>query len=262
LSFKQCQPNPWEEFNVTYRNGSKLRGKISFCSEDLGLFVDLPGGLTGLVHKSNLSYLDSWKEELDKYEVGQEIDVFLIGVDLKAQRISLGIKQLGADPYQVYEQKCRQREPVSATVSKIQEKSARVRFDDGIEGLLPIGEVSKDHIDKIEDNLSVGDKIEVLVINVEKRKVVVSLKAHESASAQADMSQHSSDDEGVAAAAKKKTSFGAMVKETLGMEEAAARAAQQTQEDASEADDGAAEPSGDASDPDAADGDSVDRENA
>lgn len=234
LSLKQCKPNPWDEFNVSYRNGSKLTGKVSSRTENLGLFVDLPGGLTGLVHISNLSYTDNWKEEMLKYEVGQEIDVFLMAVDLKAQRISLGIKQLGADPLDLYQEKLNNNEPVAATVVKLLDKMARLRFDDGMEAMLPIGEVSDEHIATFSVVMKVGDKFDVLITNVEKRKVAdserrrifVSKKAVGKADRQADVRKLKRDPNAkLAEETKRASSFGAMFNETMGMEEDEAAAA-------------------------------------
>lgn len=227
LSLKRCRPNPWDEFNVAYRKGTRLQGKISSIDSKYGLFVDLVGGLTGLVHLSNLTHTGSSKDEIVKYTTGQEIDVSLLGVDLEANRISLGIKQLGSDPVETYLAKYRDREPVSATVDKIMEKVARVKFADGVDAILPIGEICEEHIGTIDEKLKVGDTVEVLVINVDKRRVgstekrslVVSIKAKDQVASHEAFRHHRGDANAAVAASQKKTSFGAMFKKTMTDEE-------------------------------------------
>lgn len=243
LSLKQCKANPWEEFNVTYRNGSKLRGKVVSLDANLGLFVELPGGLTGLVHITNLTYAENRDEELAKYSKGDEIDVYLIGVDPKAQRVSLGIKQLSPDPFEVYQEKARTKEPLTATVNKLFDKSARVKFADGLEAILSVAEVKDEHVDNISDELKEGQEIQVVVIKIEKghenkkRNIIVSMRAVGKTDARKDsIAAHTADPKAAEVDEKKRSSFGAMVKDTLGMEgsssEAAASSDAQTQTEA------------------------------
>ena len=231
LSLRACKPNPWEEFNTTYRAGSKLKGKVVERSSEHGLFVEFEGGLIGLVHISNLSYTGNWKKELDKYSIGQEIEVNLISVDLKATptpRIALGIKQLGQDPYAVYQEKMRSHEVLTAKVAIIQDKHAIVKFEDDVDAFLPIHEVSEERIEKLNDKLKVGDDVKVTIINIETRKVkererktiLVSMKAVEKALSKERQSKLEKDPNAdLIEKTKRSTSFGAMFSQTMSGQE-------------------------------------------
>ncbi|HEX5314023.1 MAG TPA: 30S ribosomal protein S1, partial [Gammaproteobacteria bacterium] len=98
LGMKQCTPNPWEDFAANHERGEHISGKIKSIT-DFGLFVGLDGDIDGLVHLSDLSWNEPGEEVLRRYKKGEEVETVLIGVDTERERISLGIKQLGDDPF-------------------------------------------------------------------------------------------------------------------------------------------------------------------
>ncbi|MBF2735442.1 MAG: S1 RNA-binding domain-containing protein, partial [Betaproteobacteria bacterium AqS2] len=179
LGLKQCRPNPWEEFSASFKKGSRLQGKVVGVQNNLGLFVELPGGVHGLAHLSNLSYGDpKGRKALGNYEVGDEIEVMVLEVDVAKQRIALGIKQLGEDPLDAYRSKYEKREPVTGTVKKITESRAFITLSDEVEAVLPIKEVSKRRIDKISDVIEEGEELQFAVTGFDKRgQITVSLRA-------------------------------------------------------------------------------------
>ena len=231
LGLKQCRPNPWEEFGVTYRKGTRLKGKISGVEEKFGLFVDVTGGLRGLVHTTDLSYTAPGKQEVNKYHIGQEIDVILLGVDQSKKRISLGVKQLGADPYEELRGKLNRNEIVTAKVKRVVEKGAQVTLLDGLDGFIPIGEICVERIDTAADRLKEGQEVEAVILDLDRRKgsdklsVILSIKQKDSVSEKRAVAEHRASENAEAKQRSKQTAFGSMVKSTLGMADDAASGA-------------------------------------
>ena len=186
LGLKQCRPNPWEEFSITYRSGSKIKGKVVKKDDTLGMFILLPGNLTGLIHFSNLSYSlnmrnkDAIKKELDKYDKGKEIEVVVLDVDIAKERIALGIKQLGADPLEKFRASYNEHETIIGTIKKIEEgKRAIVALDDSVDAILAMKEISEGRIEKISDVITVGEEVKLQIIRIDddSNKIHVSIKA-------------------------------------------------------------------------------------
>jgi small subunit ribosomal protein S1 len=145
---------------------------------DFGAFVDL-GGLDGLLHVSDISYsrVTSPAEVLKE---GQEIEVKILKLDLVKDRISLGLKQLATDPWTVVGDKYRAGETIDGKVTRLMEFGAFVELEPGIEGLIPISEISWiQRVRHPKDVLNVGDHVRVAVMSVvpDKRKIGLSLKA-------------------------------------------------------------------------------------
>ncbi|MBF2735467.1 MAG: S1 RNA-binding domain-containing protein [Betaproteobacteria bacterium AqS2] len=218
LGLKQCRPNPWEEFGISYKKGSRLQGKVVGVQNNLGMFVELPGGLNGLAHLSNLSYSDpSGRTALSSYKVGDEIEVMVIEVDVAKQRIALGVKQLGEDPLNAYRVKYEKREPVIGTVKKITESRAFVKLSDEVEAVLPIKEVSKARIDKISDVVKEGEELQFAITGIDDRgRITVSLRALDRQSERAAMKSFKEEVKAEQEAkATSAGSFGSVLLETM-----------------------------------------------
>lgn len=145
---------------------------------DFGAFVDL-GGIDGLLHVSDMSYarVNHPREILKK---DQEIDVKVLKVDLVKDRISLGMKQLQTDPWTLVEGKYNVGETIEGKITRLMDFGAFVQLEDGIEGLIPISEMSWTHrVMHPKDVVAVGDAVRVVILAVDakKRKVSLSLKA-------------------------------------------------------------------------------------
>ena len=101
LGMKQCKANPWQEFASTTNRGDKVKGPIKSIT-DFGIFVGLAAGIDGLVHLSDLSWNEPGEAAVRNYKKGQEVEAVVLGVDVERERISLGIKQLDADPFTTF----------------------------------------------------------------------------------------------------------------------------------------------------------------
>ena len=97
LGMKQCQANPWDDFSATHAKGDKVSGQIKSIT-DFGVFIGLPGGIDGLVHLSDLSWSQTGEEAIRNFKKGDELEAVILAIDVEKERISLGVKQLTADP--------------------------------------------------------------------------------------------------------------------------------------------------------------------
>ena len=143
---------------------------------NFGAFVDL-GGVDGLVHVSELS----WKHiehASEVVEVGQEVTVEILEVDLDRERVSLSLKATQEDPWQVFARTHAIGQIAPGKVTKLVPFGAFVRVADGIEGLVHISELSGKHVELAEQVVSVGDEVFVKVIDIdlERRRISLSLK--------------------------------------------------------------------------------------
>ena len=143
---------------------------------NFGAFVDL-GGVDGLVHVSELS----WKHidhPSEVVEVGQEVTVEVLDVDMDRERVSLSLKATQEDPWQQFARTHQIGQVVPGKVTKLVPFGAFVRVDEGIEGLVHISELAERHVEIPEQVVQVGDEIFVKVIDIdlERRRISLSLK--------------------------------------------------------------------------------------
>ena len=214
LGMKQCTPNPWENFATAYRKGSKFKGTIQ-SKTDFGLFVSLPEKLRGLVHISDLSYSQAGSEAFKNYHVGQEVEVILQSVDAEKRRISLGIKQLIHEDFDKYVSEHPERTLVTGEVVQIGDKAARVQLDQNVIAVLPAREIAVERVRDLAEHLKIGDKIEAMIISVDpdKHHIVLSLKAKDKAVEVEQLRELRKQNR---EAAPKTTSFGQLLRDTLG----------------------------------------------
>ena len=166
-----------QQLRFQLAEGQVRKGIVSRLT-DFGAFVDL-GGIDGLLHVSDMSYarVGHPKELLKE---GDEIEVKILKVDLVKDRISLGLKQLSADPWTLIEGKYNPGETVEGRVTKLMNFGAFVELEKGVEGLIPVSEMSwTQRVAHPKDILSAGDAVRVVVLAADrhKRKISLSLKA-------------------------------------------------------------------------------------
>ena len=156
--------------------GMRLKGTVSSIV-DFGAFVDL-GGIDGLVHISELSW-NHVNHPSEVVKVGQEVEVQVLDVDLNRERISLGLKQTTEDPWRTLVKKYPVDAIVEGKVTKLVTFGAFVDLGDGVEGLVHISEMAKQHVDAPAQVCKVGDKVQVKVmeIDLDRRRISLSMKA-------------------------------------------------------------------------------------
>ncbi|MCF7799931.1 30S ribosomal protein S1 [Candidatus Babeliales bacterium] len=177
LSIKQLKENPWETIANKFKVGEKISGKITNIT-DFGLFVQLLEGVDGLVHISDISWINHISHPSEKYKIGDVVNAIILSIDASNKKVSLGIKQLDKDPWENLEQTYPVGSTVEGTVSKITNFGAFIKLPTGIEGLVHISELSDNEISKVEDVLKIGQTANFRVIksNQEDRKLGLSLK--------------------------------------------------------------------------------------
>lgn len=143
---------------------------------DFGAFVDI-GGVDGLIHISDLSW-NRIKHPSEVVKVGDKVQVKVLALDESRNRISLGLKQTVEEPWVAFKKNVESGAVVEGTVVNLLDFGAFVRLNDGVDGLLHVSQISKEHITKPADVLKVGDKIMVKIIDVneDERRISLSLK--------------------------------------------------------------------------------------
>lgn len=174
LGMKQCQPNPWEEFAASHEKGDKVRGQIKSIT-DFGVFIGLPGNIDGLVHLSDLSWNQPGEEAVLNYKKGDEVEAVILSIDVERERISLGIKQMEGDPFTSFVAEHDKNSIIEGTVKSIDAKGAVIALTNDIEGYLRASEVSRDRVEDIRTHLKEGDKVETMIINVDRKNRTINL---------------------------------------------------------------------------------------
>ena len=212
LGMKQCMPNPWDEFAASFKKGDKVKGQIKSIT-DFGVFIGLAGGIDGLVHLSDLSWHATGEEAVRNYKKGDEVEAVVLGIDVERERISLGIKQLEGDPFNNYVATHDKNSIVDGTVKSIDAKGAVITLDGEVEGYLRASEVSRDRVEDMRTHMKDGDKVSVMIINVDRknRTINLSIKAKDMADETDAMQRISVESAGNAGT----TSLGALLKAKL-----------------------------------------------
>src|SRR5699024_2104967 len=182
LGMKQCRANPWEEFAINFSRGDKVEGAIKSIT-DFGVFVGLPGGIDGLVHLSDLSWSESGEEAVRNFKKGEEIETVVLGIDTDKERISLGIKQLEGDPFNNFVSTHDKGAVVPGVIKSVEPRGAVVSLSVDVDGYLRASEISQGRVEDATTVLSEDQKIESMIINIDRknRSIQLSMKARESA---------------------------------------------------------------------------------
>ncbi len=174
LGIKQCQANPWEAFAATHNKGDKVKGGIKSIT-DFGIFIGLEGGIDGLVHLSDISWMESNEDIVRNYSKGQELEAVVLAVDPERERISLGVKQLEQDPFAIFMSEHPKGSLVTGTIRDVESSGAVVEIADGVEGYIRVSEISKDRIDDATKVLESGQAIEAKFIGLDRKNRILNL---------------------------------------------------------------------------------------
>lgn len=181
LGIKQCKPNPWKEYALFHNKGEKIVGAIRSIT-DFGIFIGLTEEIDGLVHLSDMSWVDSGEKAIRNYKKGQEIEAVILAIDPDRERISLGLKQLepdgGISPSKLIDNYPKGK-VVNGVISEVTAKAAMVDLGKGVVGKIKVGDVSKKKIKDVSEVLKTGDNVEAKVLGVDKKLLIVSLSIRE-----------------------------------------------------------------------------------
>ncbi|MGH1440759.1 MAG: 30S ribosomal protein S1 [Cellvibrionaceae bacterium] len=193
LGIKQCQENPWDAFGRQFEKGDKISGNIKSIT-DFGIFIGLDGGIDGLVHLSDISWSESGEDAVRNFKKGDELETVILAIDPERERISLGVKQLNEDSFTGYTTANDKGSIVKGIVKEVDAKAAVITLDEEVEGVLKAADISREKVEDASTVLKVGEEVEAVVTNVDRknRVITLSIKAKDAAEEKAAVKEHSS----------------------------------------------------------------------
>ena len=175
LGLKQMGDDPWLNLTNRYPEGARLNGKITSLA-DYGCFVELEEGVEGLVHVSEMDWTNKNVHPSKLVHLGQEVDVMILDIDQERRRISLGIKQCGANPWEKFSSTHNKGDRVTGLIKSITDFGIFIGLDGGIDGLVHLSDVSwNDDAETSIRNFNKGDEITTVVLAVDSERERISL---------------------------------------------------------------------------------------
>jgi small subunit ribosomal protein S1 len=170
LGMKQLQPDPWTLAGEKFQTGDRIKGAVSRVT-DFGAFVELEPGMDGLIHLSEMSWSKKVRKPSDVVKPGDQVEVVVLGVNSAEHRISLGLRQLLADPWADADTKWAPGTVVEGKVTSITNFGAFVQVAEEIEGMVHVGDLSNEkRLNHPNEVLKVGDTVKAQVLEVDKSK--------------------------------------------------------------------------------------------
>ncbi|MEW6350860.1 MAG: 30S ribosomal protein S1 [Thermodesulfobacteriota bacterium] len=175
LGLKQLQPDPWENVEDTFPMGSKWEGKVVSIT-DYGAFVELQCGVEGLVHVSEMTWAKKPRHPSKIVSVGEDVEVVVLHVDKEQKRISLGMKQLVPNPWDVIAERYPTGTKIEGRIRNVTDFGIFVGIDEGIDGLVHISDISWTQRIKHPGELyKKGQTVQAVVLNIDKENERFSL---------------------------------------------------------------------------------------
>ena len=178
LSLKHFAEDPWIHFEERYHVNDIVKGKVTKLT-DFGAFIELEEGIEGLVHISEFSWTKKINKPSDMVNVGDEVEAMILGYDIQAGRVSLGIKQVTANPWDTIAEKYPVGTKVHGKVVKVTNAGAFVQLEEGIDGFLHADDISwTKKVKHPGSELSADQEIDVVVTecDVENHRIKVGIK--------------------------------------------------------------------------------------
>ncbi|HYE13058.1 MAG TPA: 30S ribosomal protein S1 [Pyrinomonadaceae bacterium] len=219
LGFKQLLPDPWESVEERYPQRMRMEGKIASVT-DYGAFIELEPGVEGLVHVSEMTWSKRMKHPSKIVNVGETVNVEVLGVDPKNRRISLGMKQTQPNPWETLPERFHIGDRVRGRVRNLTDFGAFVEVEDGVDGLVHVSDISwNKRIKHPGEVLKKGQEIEAVITNidVENRRLSLSIKDTEPSAWDKFINEHQPGDI-VRGRVTRFANFGAFVELAEGLE--------------------------------------------
>ncbi len=178
LGMKQLEPDPWSDLMAKYPMNSVHKGTVRNLT-NFGVFVELEPGVDGLVHISDLSWTKKIRHPGEFVKKGDELDVIVLSIDSDHRRISLGHKQIGDNPWDVFENTFTVGKETEGTVVRIIDKGVIVELPEGVDGFVPVSQLSFAPVRTIADFFHVGDVLPLKVVEFDKEQKKIVLSAVE-----------------------------------------------------------------------------------
>ena len=185
------------EFEQQNPINSEMDVKIQNIT-DFGLFVELNNDLDGLVHISDISWDIPGEEAIKSYKIGDTIKVKVLETSPEKERVSLGIKQLAADPFAEASTEVKTGSVVTVTVKDIHDNGLDVQLSNGIKGFIKKADLSRERSEQKPDRFAVEERIDAMVSSIDRknRRINLSIKAYELKEEKEAMEEYGSSDSG------------------------------------------------------------------
>ena len=175
LGLKQLTPHPWDALDTDLKVGDKVKGKVVVMA-DYGAFIEIAPGVEGLIHVSEMSWSQHLRSAQDFMKVGDEVEAVILTLDREERKMSLGIKQLKADPWESIEEKYPVGSKHTAKVRNFTNFGVFVEIEEGVDGLIHISDLSwTKKIKHPSEFTQIGADIEVQVLEIDKENRRLSL---------------------------------------------------------------------------------------
>ena len=175
LGLKQLTPDPWTTVSSKYPEGTRVNARVVSIT-DYGAFLEIEPGIEGLMHVTEMSWNHEVKHPSKIMAVGDTIEVQVLKIDEKNRKISLGLKQLGPNPWDNVEERYPVGTVVSGKIKSLTDFGAFVGLDEGIDGLIHISDMSwTKHVRHPSEVFKKGQKVDVVVLKIEKERQRLSL---------------------------------------------------------------------------------------
>ena len=175
LGLKQLTPHPWDALDTNLKVGDKVKGKVVVMA-DYGAFIEIAAGVEGLIHVSEMSWTQHLRSAQDFMKVGDEIEAVILTLDRDERKMSLGIKQLKADPWEDIESRFPVGSRHTAKVRNFTNFGVFVEIEEGVDGLIHISDLSwTKKIKHPSEFTQIGAEIEVQVLEIDKENRRLSL---------------------------------------------------------------------------------------
>jgi small subunit ribosomal protein S1 len=178
LGYKQLLPDPWQSVAERFPRSSHVSGKVVSLT-DYGAFIEIEPGVEGLVHVTEMTWSKRLKHPSKILSIGQEVEAVVLDADSNNRRISLGIKQITADPWETLPERYHIGSRVSGKVRSLTDFGAFVEIEDGIDGLVHVSDISwTKRIKHPSDVLKKGQQVDAVITNIdiEGRRLSLSIK--------------------------------------------------------------------------------------
>lgn len=167
LGLKQLMPHPWESLAADVAEGSRVKGKVVTVA-DYGVFVEVLPGVEGLIHMSEMSWSQHLKNPSELFKIGDEVEATVISIDRDERKMSLGIKQLKADPWANAADKYAVGSRHTGTVRNMANYGLFVELEEGVDGLVHISDLSwTKKYNHPSEFINKDEKIEVVVLEID-----------------------------------------------------------------------------------------------
>jgi small subunit ribosomal protein S1 len=177
LGLKQIEPDPWLTLDEKYPPGMKVKGKVRNLT-NFGAFVELEEGIDGLVHVSDMSWTKRVAHPSEVLKKGETVEVVILSIDKEHRRISLGLKQVGEDPWPQLAEQFPSGMELSGSINRLFDRGAIVDLGNGIEGFVPLSQLGIDDLKRPNDAFETGEELTMKVtrVDVPNHRLILSVK--------------------------------------------------------------------------------------